>query len=209
MNNNKYFTAEKIFARLSKTHKDKMSSYSIGDIIEWCAEIEIEVIGNYHQFTKYENVPLTVIDGKAMLPCNIFRISDIYSSSNNRIFNAHSDGDKISFSEDSNYIPSSNEIIYINYIGIPVDPETGYPLLLKGHEQALYWGCLTRMYEEDYLTQNIHGNIYNDMTIRYETALNAADNGFRHHTRNDMKEYMAVVLNAIQKANRLPMQTKM
>jgi hypothetical protein len=203
MNNNKYFSAEKIFARLSRNQKQKMLNYSIGDIIEWCAEIEIEVIGDAPQFEKFEDVELTVIDGTALLPCNIYRIKDIFLSTGKRIMGVHNDGDKLIFSENE-YYPATGEKIYINYLGIPLDKK-GYPVMLKGHEQALYWGCVVRMYEEDYSTGNIHPNVYNDFTIRYESALNAAGSGMRHRSKNELKDYMAVILNAIQKPNRLPL----
>jgi len=203
MNNQKYFSGEKIFARLSRNYKTKMLSHSIGDIIEWCAEIEVEVLGHAIQFVKFQDVELTVIDGKALLPCNIYRLTDIFLHSGKRLMSVHNDGDKLSFGEDG-YVPADGEKIYINFMGIPLD-EKGYPMFLKGHEQALYWGCVVRMFEEDYAMQRIHPNIYNDITIRYESALNASGTGMRHHSKNDLKNYMAVILNAIQKPNRMPL----
>ena len=204
INNNKYFSAGKIHHRLSQRHKNKMSGYSYGDIVGMCAEVEIEILGNHVQFEPFEKVELTVIDGKALTPCNIYRILDVFTSDNTRIFNYHYDGDKISFSEESNYVPSNNSKVYINYYGIPLDDE-GYPMFLKGHEQALYWGCLVRMYEEDYAEGKIHPNTYNDFTIRYESHLNAAESNFRHTSKNDIKEWKAVIFNAIQKPNRIPL----
>jgi hypothetical protein len=157
--NQKYFTAEKIFVRLAREHREKIKQFNIGDIIEWCAEIEIEVLGDYKQFARIENYKMTVTDGKCLLPCNIYRILDLLDSGRTRIFDFHNNGTFISFSEDANIVPSEGEILYMNYDGIALCPDTGYPLLLRGHEQALYWGCLFRMYEGDFMTNKITANV--------------------------------------------------
>ena len=205
MNNNKYFSAEKIYSRLNRNHKRKMSNIQFGDILEWCAEIEIEVIGSFPQFERYEDVELEVVDGKSLLPCYIYRLLDVFTEGRRRIFNFQNNGTFISYSENSNYVPANGSKVLINFLGIPVDVNTGHPLFLKGHEQALYWGCVVRMYEEDYASQKIHPNIYEGIAMSYEAALGASDTGCRHVTKNDIKEYTAVVMNAIQRANILPL----
>lgn len=207
MDNSKYFKVEKIFARLNRQHRSKASEYRIGDIVEWCAEIETEVINDPIEYIEFNDVQLEVIDGKALLPCNIQRLVDVYQNGM-RLFGYHNDGVKLSFSDLTNTSVSNGSIVRINYTGIPLD-DNGYPMFLRGHEQALYWGCIVRMYEEDYALQKIHPNTYNDFTIRYESALNASKNNFRHRSRNEIKEYTAVVMNALQFANRLPMQDMM
>jgi len=201
--NQKYFSAEKIYARLAKQHKKKMAEYTLGDIVGMCAEIEIEVIGDSYEYERIENYEMEVIDGKALLPCNIYRILDVMSN-NTRIFDFHNNGIFLSFSENANIVPSNGSIVTMNYMGIPLCPDTGYPLFLRGHEQALYWGCLFRIYEEDGISGNMNYNSWNDIQLRYETQLSAAKGGFRHMDRNSMKQFTAIVTNAIQKANKLP-----
>jgi len=135
MNNNKYFSAEKIFARLSRNQKQKMLNYSIGDIIEWCAEIEIEVIGDAPQFEKFEDVELTVIDGTALLPCNIYRIKDIFLSTGKRIMGVHNDGDKLIFSENE-YYPATGEKVPVwagNFV--VADYGSGMVMAVPAHDQ--------------------------------------------------------------------------
>jgi len=203
MENSKYFKAEKIFARLNSIHKHKMSPIGIGTIIEWCAEIEVEVIGNWAQFERYDKYEITVADGKALLPCNIYRILDVYDSGDTRIMKYHNNGACISFSEYGGSI-SDGYKLYINYLGIPIDLETEYPLFLRGHEQALFAGCVLKLYTEDYSLGKMRGDVYQNMVTDYEVALRSANNGFRHFSRNDAKDYLAVVCNAIQKVNKTP-----
>jgi hypothetical protein len=203
--NNKYFTAEKIFARLAKVYKSKMQGTDIGTIIEWCAEIELEVLGNWQQFVRYDKYEITVVDGKALLPCNIYRLLDVVDGSEIRMMNYHNNGAYLSFSEYDDNVPSDGSSIYINFLGIAIDPETGYPLLLRGHEQALYWGCAVKLHEEEFSQGKLNAQSFNRMVDMYEVSLRSADTGFRHFSKNDAKEYMAVILNAIQQPNRLPL----
>jgi len=203
MENQKYFKAEKIFARLSKIHKQKMTPIDIGTIIEWCAEIEIEVIGNWAQFERYDKYEITVGDGKALLPCNIYRILDVYDANEMRIMRYKNNGAYISFSDFGGSIPDGSKL-YINYSGIPVDPETNYPLFLRGHEQALFHGCVVNLYQEDFSMGKMRGDAYQEMVGSYEIALNSCNNGFRHFSRNDAKDCLAVVCNVIQKINKTP-----
>ena len=165
--------------------------------------LETEVIGNWAQFERYDKHEITVADGKAYLPCNIYRILDVYDANEMRIMRYHNNGTYISFSEFGGSIPDGSKL-YINYYGIPIDDETGYPLFLRGHEQALYDGCVLRLYEEDYSLGKMRGDVYNEMVTKYEVSLRSCNNGFRHFSRNDAKDYLAVVCNAIQKVNRTP-----
>jgi len=203
--NSKYFTAEKIYTRLVDRYRKKMGGVKIGTIVEWCAEIEIEVLGNWKQFQRFDKYEMEVVSGKALLPCNLYRILDVYDSSEKRIMNYHNNGVYLSFSDYGDNKPSDGSKIYINFLGIAVDPESGYPYLLRGHEQALFWGCVVRLHDEDFSLGLINANAYSDMVLKYEAALNAADSGFRHFSKNDEKEYMAVILNAIQKPNKFPL----
>lgn len=203
MENSKYFKVEKIFARLAGIYKKKMNEVSIGTIAEWCAEIEVEVLGHYSQFIRYDKHEITVVDGKALLPCNIHRLLDVYNSSNTRIMRYHNNGVYISFSEYGGSV-ADGSTLYINYKGIPIDSETGFPLFLRGHEQACYTGCVLRLHEEDYSMGKMRGDVYETMQTKYEVALRSANTGFRHVSRNDMKDYLAVVCNAIQKVNKTP-----
>ena len=122
--NTKYFTAEKIFARLAKIYKSKMQGTDIGTIIEWCAEIEIEVLGNWQQFVRYDKYEITVVDGKALLPCNLYRLLDVVDGSEIRMMNYHNNGAYLSFSEYDDNVPYSTKKI-INSINSILDERYG------------------------------------------------------------------------------------
>lgn len=200
--NTKYFTAEKIYARLNRIFKQKMAEYSIGDVIEVCAEIELEILSNYHTFTHINQRALVVNSYRALLPCDLHRLKDVYTSGGTRIFHFSNDGTYLHFNEECNVRPGDGTTIYINYDGIPVDKD-GYPMLLRGHEQACFWGCVTRFFEEDHALGIVNENTWRDWSSKYEYALASADVGFRHMSRNEIKVFMAGVYDAIPKVNEM------
>jgi len=115
--NQKYITAETILSMLSSYIKKK--EVDINDIIEWCAECEITVLGDVEQMHKYFMIPITVTNYKALLPCNVYRLLDVFDCGDNRI-NHYNDGSHLVFN------PKSLSILFTLYsipglllIGIP------------------------------------------------------------------------------------------
>ena len=45
-----------------------------------------------HMSGDYDKYEITVVDGKALLPCNIYRLLDVYNGSNTRIMRYHNNG---------------------------------------------------------------------------------------------------------------------
>jgi len=200
--NSKYFSAEKIFSRLSMIFKKKMEEYNLGHIVEMCAWVEFEVLGTYASTYHKNKHAIDVVDYQALLPCDVFRVKDVYTTGNNRILGFTNNGVYLHFSEECTNRPANGSTIYINYDAIPTD-DNGYPLFLRGHEDALYWGCVIRMHEEDHADGLVNENVWRDWMIRYEVSLDSADNGFRHHSRNELKEFMAVVHDMIPRVNEM------
>ena len=62
---------------MSKLYRDLGVNVEINEahVVEWIAEV-LEKIGSYYQYVE-EKVCLDLTDGKALLPCNFFRIKDI------------------------------------------------------------------------------------------------------------------------------------
>jgi hypothetical protein len=204
--NTKYFTAEKIFSRLQRVFRQKMQEYAIGDVVEVCAEIELEILGNYNTFRHVDKHALVVNQSRVMLPCDLYRLKDVYTGGNQRIFFFTNNGTYLSFNEECNILPSDGSTIYINYEGIPVD-ENGYPMLLRGHEQACFWGCVVRFFEEDHAMGRVNENTWRDWSSKYEFALSSANTGFRHMSRNEMKTFLAVMYDAIPKVSEMNLKT--
>lgn len=200
--NSKYFKAEKIMARLQRRFPKRMLSVNIGDVVEICAEIEFEVLNSYTGMVHKNKVGVKANSNRLMLPCDIFRLKDVYTSDGTRIMGFTNNGTYLHFNEQCNIRPVDNTEVYINYDGIPVD-ESGWPLFLRGHEQACEWGCIIRLMEEDHADGSINENVWQGWLQQYENALNTANNGFRHKDRNEMKEFMLCIYDMIPKVKEM------
>lgn len=203
--NQKYITAEHIMARLSQKHKQK--NFSINEIVQWSAECSIEIVGNPDVMAPYRGVELKIEQFKALLPCNVYRLLDVYDNNDNRIDNYANDGIHIIFQsgQQFNTNDDGDQVVKVNYIGINVDTKTGYPLIPRGHELACEAYCVYNLYYEDFLTGKINGNAWSYIDNAKMIQCEAAKGGFRHYSNDDMKKYLNVVMNMIPNMKRIPM----
>ena len=198
VNNQRYVSPMDIYAKLSRIHKSKNFSYD--DIVEWCAEVETDYIGDVDGMSKFLEVKLDVSGYKAKLPCNVYRILDVYSSPQSTASREpyNNSGAYINFN--STY---KNEYIYVDYYGITIDETTGEPLVLKGHEQGCEAYCIRNIYYEDFLlgkiTTDRWGYIDNDWKVKAE----ASKGGFRHWDRQKINDMNVIMGNIIPKIGNL------
>lgn len=179
MENNKYTSHEEIFARLALTHKNK--KFTDLEIAQWCAECSVEVIGDIDRMILYNNVPLVVNDLKALAPCNLYRILDVFTSNRVRIDYRY-DGGYLDFSS-----RMTDKTVYINYYGVAIHPETGYPLIKKGHEKACEAYCVWKMYYEDFLTNKIDATRWGYIDDQMHNLVAHAGSGMRFKDRRSLE----------------------
>jgi hypothetical protein len=65
--------------------------------------------------------------------------------------------------------------------------------------------CVWKLYYEDFLTGNIDGQRWGFINDSKMHQCEAANNGFRHYSNDDMKKIMNVVQNIAQNADKIPM----
>lgn len=205
MKNQRFTTVENIAARIATTHKNK--NLIIDEIAQWCAECSIEIVGNPDAMYKYNKVKCFVTSAKALLPCNIYRLLDVYDNLDNRKTLYYNDGIHLIFNSNEYFDKDANgyEYVYINYYGIAVDNKTGYPLIPRGHELACEAYCVWKLYTEDYLTGKINGQQWGYLDQQKTIQCAAANNGFRHDSNDDMKGILNVVHNMIPNAKAIPL----
>lgn len=202
MDNSKYFTADLIYNRLSRTHAKRVRQYSIGTFIEWCATVEINYIGSFEQFKTISGHKLTVENNRAKLPCNIYNILDVMDG-DERIYNYRNNGAYLFF--DNQNFQNGKEII-INYHGIPVDPESNLPLLLRGHEEACEKYCLYQMLESDYIDGKVADRMIERVASQFDDAVDAAQSSQRHVSVEERHQMIAAMANMIPNPNYIPTQ---
>lgn len=204
--NYKYLHPKYILSNLARKFKSKQ--IQMGDIIEWCAFAETNHIKDIGSMISFQGIGIEISGGVAKLPCNIFRIEDIYDEDERHLY-VSNNGEYLSNIKDEHGTSlDDGDYVYLNYAGIPVDDE-GVPLVTAGHEIACETFCKINLFEEDALFGKIDRNIFIQWKAEFSGQVLAARNSFRFQTRKDV-EYMALpLLNMIPKIADLPIKQKM
>jgi len=200
MYNNKFTRATEIAARITRKHKKL--NVNINDIIEWCADCEINVISEAENWFLFKDVKLTIADLQALAPCNIHRLLDVMY-----------EGDRIYYEYDGTYIMirddgftsdhTDNEDddytsgLRINYYGLPLDID-GRPLILKGHQKACEYYCLLQLYEEPYMNGEIDGQRMGLLEKNFAEGIGDALGDMRNMSRNDKEQLILIMHNTIR-----------
>jgi len=184
---NKYVSARTIATKIARNNKHL--EFDIYDIVEWCAEAERN-IGEYASFVEHKDIPLHIDNLRALAPCGIYRVLFVKSNGNN-FYNYNFDGTFF------NFRIGIQQRITIDYIGIPLDEEDGFPLILDTHEEACYWYCLSRLYLEDFLTGKMDKQRYDFIDLKYVTYKDRAKTSMKHMSRDEVDEINMIIHNWI------------
>lgn len=146
---------ETIFHRLTGSFPDK--SISKDNIYEWCFDAEVNYICNENDMVLYDNAELEIdsISRKAVLPCNVFRLVNVYDCENNPL--------KYTLLPPS-YIKldCQEEKVFVSYYGLGVDDD-GAPYVPSNHIPALETFCQINIIKPDAIALKYPYNIWKDM----------------------------------------------
>lgn len=159
--NYKYTSIDIIHANITRKYKQK--GIQRDDIMEWCMQCELQYIKDVESMPLYTEIDLTVdANGEVLLPCNIFRILDVYDS-NGRVVEHKSNGAylyDLKNSHGSNSYYKEGDCININYIGIMIDCASGEPMIAAGHENAAETYCKIQIFEEAVANRQFDANLW-------------------------------------------------
>lgn len=198
MNTNKYFTAKEIYNRLSMTYKKKMRGVPLRNIVEWCATVEIEYIKDFAQFTEVIGHEVEVSNYRGKLPCNIFKLENVYTQENKRLFNYGYNGTYLFFERED----IKTGTILIDYRGIPLS-EDGFPLLLTGHEEACTKYCIYQLYQEDFAEGKVSSFFIQSIQAEFNDAVDDSRSSHRHMTGDDRHRFLMALANIVPNVNRV------
>lgn len=159
------------------TRKWKSKGITKDDILEWCMQCELEYIQDIDALPLFTKIDLTVdVNLEVLLPCNIYRILDIFDSNGN-VVNYQSNGAYLYNLTDkygnTDYY-KEGDCIYINYKGVMIDCESGEPMIGSGHEVACETYCKIQMFEEAVANKVFDANMWmswkNEFTNQYMAA---------------------------------------
>lgn len=194
--NAKYTTHLEIMNRVSRVIKNK--ELNPADFVEWCQQVETELImdrdGFYFIIEHELEVSKIGSQWQCVLPANVFVVKDVYSSSNNpdSRMNPTNTGTHLIFEK-------KPRKVLINYYGMPFqEEEPYYPLILKGHEMACEAYCKVQLFEEDFLMGNMQSQAFGMLQANMNNELIAAtvDNE-RHKTVDDQDKIQIIRSNLI------------
>jgi len=205
INNQKYITPEIIAFELSQIYKSKI--WDIGAVRTWCMNVETRFIKDIETMIKYEEIDLTVNNNMVLLPCNIFRILDVYLSDNQNGLDYKNNGSYLyDLKQNGNTINlPDNSIVYINYSGVNIDINTGEFLIVKGHEEACKTYCKIQMFEEDVAFGKFNYSLWAGWQQQFSGQFLGAKNNYQHKSRKQIDDINIIRGNMVQRIGDLPL----
>jgi len=191
-NNYKYANYAEIENRVMARLKGFNKAVSSAEVLEWCMQIENEICVNVDNMYIYTQVPLKVYNDKARVPCNTYRIVDVYTE-----HGSHGNGGRVKFNDLGSYLifnprdKVTNPLI--DYYGSPIDMETGEPLIQRGHELACEWFCVYNALFSDFGTGKINANFWQEVKLNKENEILAAQcYSLQFKTRDELNQEMKI-----------------
>jgi hypothetical protein len=126
----------------------------------------------------YKNYELKIDDLSALLPCNISRLLKVRLKEDGASYIGYSsNGVRLIFKSTLTFTKNEDDedVVYIDYYGVPVDETTKYPLVLVDHAEACVAYCRKELYYEDYMTGKIDANRYMFLEQQWQTQLTTAE----------------------------------
>jgi len=182
-----------IIDRITRIHRNK--PINEGDIIEWVSECEVDYIQDVDNMIGYSGLRLSVVNKKALLPCNVYRILKVYSDRNYRTsdVNFRKVNQWLHFPSTYNY-----DYMYIDFFGLRID-ESGYPEIPDGHIPALVAFCVHNLYYEDFLQKNIDATRWQFIHQDMVNKLADIGNSMRNMTLEDINSLHYIQYNMVPK----------
>ena len=203
--NYKYLKYSEILNRVTSRLKGFNKNVSDADVLEWCMQIENEICVNVDNMYIFTHVPLKVVNNTAQVPCNVYRISDVYT---NHTDHSHEHGSRVKFNDlGSVLVFNPRDKVtspFIDYWGSPIDLETGEFLIQRGHELACEWYCMYNVFFYDFGTGKITTNFFQEVKMNKENEILAAQSAsVQFKTRDTLNQEMKITFDELPEPARL------
>jgi hypothetical protein len=167
MDNLKYVRIDNIYQRLTQRLKGREIPFE--DIVEWCADCELNHIGQYTDWFWMPDVEFKKSDGgiinqQIVVPTDCWYIKSVKGYNNSRYVNFYTNGNFITLEDDL-------DSVWIDYYAFPTDSVTGYLIIPRGHEEACFWYCLKALSLQEYMDGRLDQNRWNVIENEFEQAV--------------------------------------
>jgi hypothetical protein len=180
------------------------------NFLTWCARVETEVIPDVDLMTPFEDIPIEVTNNMLQLPCNLFKLEDVYDDNEEMLSYYNNNGFYLYNMKDKSGNPiAEGSTIHLNYEGTNIDLKTGTPLCAKGHEFICETFCKLQAFEEDVSLKNFSSELYGLWLNSLSGLVAAAKQDiYQHKTRQDNDRITVIKGNMIPMIGNLPLKHK-
>lgn len=202
--NSQYVSPEIVWAQLASKYKHKR--FGIDDVIDWCSRMEREFISDVTCMVQYMEQPLTVVNSKAPLPTNLYRLTAVYNSTDQPV-RYNSNGaylfDLVDYN--GNQLEDDDEI-YIDYVGLVLDNQCR-PMIHESHIQACEVFCKLQAFEEEYAMGKFNPRLF-EMWQQSLPGLIQASRGsnYRQFTKEHLTQLSIIRGNMFSRIERTPLR---
>lgn len=191
----KYTSAAEIYTRLLSRYARQCQRFGINElqIARWCGDMVLEIFTDPVKIYN-ETLEIEVIESKALLPPNVFNVNGCYAnkSKSSLINKCTTNGAYV-------FVPSTIKKCYVDVDLVPIDSDTGFPVLKRRYVEAMTLSCAVKMFEEDAAYGKVDRSFYADLVQRSEHAIEAACVQFDDEELNEatLLEYHRIQTNMI------------
>lgn len=196
INNQLYTGVDAIAAQIADLYPGLELSKT--KVMEWSAYVQMHELVLIKEWFLFDNVQLDIDQKKALLPCNVHKLLDVWSTTYGRV-KFRNDGVYLYFNE-----PFTD--VYIKYRGFPVTEE-GEPLFIKGTEKALARYCIRNAFEQDFITGKLDGQRWSYIMGEWEMERDQARSRVATLNRNDIEKLLQINADMIPKLGFIPTYT--
>ncbi len=205
-NNTIFMSPSVVWSTLSELYKSIEFDEDV--VIGLCATLEVDHIKDITLMQPFQGIGIEKINGLVKVPCNVFRILDIYEANENPLTAANNGSYLYNLQDKYGNAPDDGDIIYLNYKGIHVDND-GIPQIVTWHQEACETYCKIKILEEAVGMGKFKESMYERWLMMLPGQISAAKNNFRHKTRKEVDDLNIIRYNMIVKIHNLPIQQKM
>jgi len=196
-----YITHEPILEGLRVKYKNK--KWNERFVFRWCQQIETLHIADPDSMWKYLEIPLAVTQGKFYLPDNLYKLLDVYDkNSNSKRVRYNRQGKLI-----KQLIDFEEDVIWINYIGTPMDLKSCMPLIDANHYIACETLCIINGFAEEamFSQSGLNQNEYQDLKLRFDNQIQAPKSDMRNWGSQDFADMVIIMGDEIPKIGFQPL----